>query len=109
MLQVIRVVFLLGVVSTSIMINTCRFDKECEESRSIFHIPPGFAGLMTAFSSVCIVTSSLLLRAYVKPIIDDDGTTDEQGCIPFFCKWFQHQKASVCDRAPRGGWESVVV
>ncbi len=44
-------------------------------------LPPAFAGLMMAFSSVSVVASSLLLRTYVKPIIEDDGRLDEKGCL----------------------------
>ncbi|KAL9185815.1 hypothetical protein ACHAXT_003592 [Thalassiosira profunda] len=43
-------------------------------------LPPAFAGLMMAFSSVSVVVSSLLLRTYAKPIINDDGRLDERGC-----------------------------
>ncbi|KAL7542743.1 hypothetical protein ACHAXR_012055 [Thalassiosira sp. AJA248-18] len=43
-------------------------------------LPPAFAGLMMAFSSVSVVVSSLLLRTYVKPVINDDGRLDERGC-----------------------------
>jgi len=39
-----------------------------------WRLPPAFAGLMMAFSSVSVVTSSLLLKMYSKPIIDDDGS-----------------------------------
>merc|ERR1711957_775378 len=46
-------------------------------------LPPAFAGLMMAFSSVSVVASSLLLRTYVKPVIGDDGRLDEQGCSSF--------------------------
>jgi hypothetical protein len=44
-------------------------------------LPPAFAGLMMAFSSVSVVASSLLLRTYVKPTIGDDGRMDERGCL----------------------------
>ncbi|KAL3826912.1 hypothetical protein ACHAXA_005992 [Cyclostephanos tholiformis] len=44
-------------------------------------LPPAFAGLMMAFSSVSVVASSLLLRTYVKPIIEDDGRLNERGCL----------------------------
>jgi P-type Cu+ transporter len=42
-----------------------------------FRLPPEFAGLMMAFSSVSVVTSSLLLRNYQRPKILDNG--DLQG------------------------------
>jgi Cu+-exporting ATPase len=38
-----------------------------------FRLPPELAGLMMAFSSVSVVTSSLLLRRYRRPIIQEDG------------------------------------
>jgi len=43
-------------------------------------LPPAFAGLMMAFSSVSVVVSSLLLRTYVKPEINEDGHLEERGC-----------------------------
>ena len=43
-------------------------------------LPPAFAGLMMAFSLVSVVASSLLLRTYIKPVINDDGRLDERGC-----------------------------
>ena len=43
-------------------------------------LPPAFAGLMMAFSSVSVVVSSLLLRTYLKPEIHDDGQLEERGC-----------------------------
>ena len=39
-----------------------------------FRLPPEMAGLMMAFSSVSVVTSSLLLRNYNRPIIHEDGS-----------------------------------
>jgi len=39
-----------------------------------FRLPPEYAGLMMAFSSVSVVTSSLLLRNYSRPEILADGT-----------------------------------
>jgi Cu+-exporting ATPase len=46
-------------------------------------LPPAFAGLMMAFSSVSVVVSSLLLRTYVKPEILEDGTLLERGCTSY--------------------------
>ena len=43
-------------------------------------LPPQFAGLMMAFSSVSVVTSSLLLRTYSKPVIRKDGTFQHTRC-----------------------------
>jgi cation transport ATPase len=43
-----------------------------------YRLPPEMAGLMMAFSSVSVVTSSLLLRTYQRPIIQDDGTLGRQ-------------------------------
>jgi Cu+-exporting ATPase len=42
-----------------------------------WRLPPEFAGLMMAFSSVSVVTSSLLLRAYKKPTILTDGSFEK--------------------------------
>jgi len=41
-----------------------------------FRLPPEFAGLMMAFSSVSVVTSSLLLRNYTRPKVLADGTLE---------------------------------
>jgi hypothetical protein len=41
-----------------------------------YTLPPEYAGLMMAFSSVSVVTSSLLLRNYQRPNILDDGTLE---------------------------------
>jgi P-type Cu+ transporter len=52
-----------------------------------FRLPPQFAGLMMAFSSVSVVTSSLLLRTYSKPCIRADGTFErKQFCLPTKCR-----------------------
>ena len=50
-------------------------------------LPPAFAGLMMAFSSVSVVVSSLLLRTYIKPEILEDGTLVERGCTSY-CQCF---------------------
>ncbi|KAL7546324.1 hypothetical protein ACHAWF_009659 [Thalassiosira exigua] len=52
-------------------------------------LPPAFAGLMMAFSSVTVVASSLLLRAYVKPVINDDGHLEERGCARCSCGFIE--------------------
>lgn len=44
-----------------------------------WRLPPEFAGLMMAFSSVSVVTSSLLLRMYTRPIIRPDGSFQKNG------------------------------
>jgi Cu+-exporting ATPase len=77
-----------------------------------WRVPPAFAGFMMAFSSVSVVTSSLLLRAYAKPIVRDDGSVHEQGCCPTF-----HSIGTALSRLPSifrvrkehnwGGWTSV--
>lgn len=41
-----------------------------------FHLPPALAGFMMACSSISVVTSSLLLRRYQRPIIKDDGSLE---------------------------------
>lgn len=43
-----------------------------------WRLPPAFAGFMMAFSSVSVVSSSLLLNSYIKPIINEDGTFHKQ-------------------------------
>ena len=48
-------------------------------------LPPAFAGLMMAFSSVSVVTSSLLLRMYTKPIINEDGVIKGNGICSKLC------------------------
>ena len=79
-----------------------------------WRIPPAFAGLMMAFSSVSVVTSSLLLRAYSKPIINEDGTIHEQGLasLCYCCQnkftFIKNVLSSNTKRSPPAGWESVV-
>jgi len=49
-----------------------------------WRLPPAFAGLMMAFSSVSVVSSSLLLRFYSKPVISEDGFMEDRG-LSFCC------------------------
>ena len=47
-----------------------------------FRLPPELAGLMMAFSSVSVVTSSLLLNRYRRPAINEDGSLQGgNGCL----------------------------
>jgi P-type Cu+ transporter len=47
-----------------------------------FKLPPELAGLMMAFSSVSVVTSSLLLNRYRRPTIAQDGSlSGDNGCL----------------------------
>lgn len=48
-----------------------------------FRLPPEVAGLMMAFSSVSVVTSSLLLRTYKRPTISDNGSFESKASCPF--------------------------
>jgi Cu+-exporting ATPase len=69
-----------------------------------FRLPPAFAGIMMAFSSVSVVTSSLLLRGYRKPIVNDDGSIFEQGCWAA-CK---SHLGWICRKGPeRQGFRTV--
>mmetsp|Transcript_16287 Transcript_16287/g.24640 ORF Transcript_16287/g.24640 Transcript_16287/m.24640 type:complete len:1099 (+) Transcript_16287:3-3299(+) len=62
-----------------------------------FRLPPEFAGLMMAFSSVSVVSSSLLLRTYSKPSIMADGTLRIDGG----CCWSQNCWSGCENRAQR--------
>jgi len=62
-----------------------------------WRLPPEFAGLMMAFSSVSVVTSSLLLRAYKKPTILTDGSFEKSSS--WFSSVSQHCRQS-CESAP---------
>ena len=79
-----------------------------------WRVPPAFAGFMMAFSSVSVVTSSLLLRAYTKPIINEDGMIHEQGlaalccCFERGCNYIKSVFSPNIRRGPPIGWESVV-
>ena len=79
-----------------------------------WRVPPAFAGFMMAFSSVSVVTSSLLLRLYTKPIINEDGMIHEQGlaalcsCCEYWYKCIKGIFSPNIRRGPPAGWESVV-
>jgi len=55
-----------------------------------FRLPPEFAGLMMAFSSVSVVTSSLMLRNYKSPVIRETGELQNDS-------GFLHQ---ICQKLP---------
>jgi len=44
-----------------------------------YRLPPELAGLMMAFSSVSVVTSSLLLKLYKRPVINERGKLNAWG------------------------------
>lgn len=58
-----------------------------------WRIPPAFAGFMMAFSSVSVVSSSLLLNSYSKPIINEDGSFDYEQ-KRFLCRCTKYQSFS---------------
>jgi Cu+-exporting ATPase len=69
-----------------------------------FRLPPELAGLMMAFSSVSVVTSSLLLRNYKRPSIDDNGVLHGgSGC---FANW-SSRLASRFQQPYLGRYESI--
>jgi hypothetical protein len=80
-----------------------------------WRLPPAFAGFMMAFSSVSVVTSSLLLNLYTKPIIHEDGALHKERCCSFL--WYGVKRVfsafvSLFSRKRRlhgTGWESVIV
>lgn len=80
-----------------------------------WRLPPAFAGFMMAFSSVSVVTSSLLLNLYTKPVIHEDGVIHNERCCSFL--WTGIRRvfsaiSSLCSRKERlhgTGWESVIV
>lgn len=66
-----------------------------------WRLPPAFAGLMMAFSSVSVVTNSLLLRFYSKPTIDEDGNIE----LTRFARFCYNGLPSKLKK--RGQWEKV--
>lgn len=76
-----------------------------------WRVPPAFAGFMMAFSSVSVVTSSLLLRMYKKPIVHDDGAIQEHGMHSCFFDIMQ-RSSNCCPRESRrnvhgGEWQKI--
>jgi len=75
-----------------------------------WRLPPAFAGLMMAFSSVSVVTSSLLLRLYTKPIIGVDGCVEDTG-LTYCCGGgtsFLHDKRNDAFTIQRDSLENLV-
>lgn len=81
-----------------------------------WRVPPAFAGFMMAFSSVSVVTSSLFLKCYSKPRIDENGVIINQGVFAHIqrcaIQTFYHIAStfSLSKKSPnRRDWESVIV
>jgi len=84
-----------------------------------WRVPPAFAGFMMALSSVSVVTSSLLLRCYSKPRIDEGGQVREQDIFYFLQRAIilvVGQIFSICSlqkkkkkSTPQGNYEGMVV
>merc|ERR1712232_535151 len=71
-----------------------------------FQLPPEYAGLMMAFSSVSVVTSSLLLRNYKRPAILSDGTVKGgSGILQVLMQSCERQQR----RPKEAGYESLSV
>uniref|UniRef100_A0A7S4RJM8 HMA domain-containing protein n=2 Tax=Ditylum brightwellii TaxID=49249 RepID=A0A7S4RJM8_9STRA len=64
-----------------------------------WRLPPAFAGLMMAFSSVSVVSSSLLLRTYSKPEIEEDGTLIQTNCFTTITKCLSGIFLKCCRRS----------
>eukprot|EP00957_Ditylum_brightwellii_P090053 6858257-Ditylum_brightwellii.AAC.1 len=64
-----------------------------------WRLPPAFAGLMMAFSSVSVVSSSLLLRTYSKPEIEEDGTLIQTNCFTTIAKCLSGIFLKCCRRS----------
>jgi P-type Cu+ transporter len=73
-----------------------------------FRLPPEMAGLMMAFSSVSVVTSSLLLRRYQRPVIQTDGSmTGGYGCLMMIgnafeegLRWYGGRRSATYENLP---------
>lgn len=80
-----------------------------------WRLPPTFAGFMMAFSSVSVVTSSLLLNFYTKPVIHEDGSIHDERCCSLLSSGIRGKFSALFsffsrkERLHGTGWESVIV
>lgn len=79
-----------------------------------FRLPPELAGLMMAFSSVSVVTSSLLLNRYRRPKILQNGSLKGgNGCLSVvegaFNRLFSrfYKSSAPYENVPLGNWNDV--
>mmetsp|Transcript_27261 Transcript_27261/g.62579 ORF Transcript_27261/g.62579 Transcript_27261/m.62579 type:complete len:1114 (-) Transcript_27261:134-3475(-) len=80
-----------------------------------WRLPPAFAGLMMAFSSISVVMSSLLLKMYHRPCLLEDGTIKEQMSIigrccvtsPYFLRINDTRFGDTRDEGDGENWNTL--